>query len=372
MTGACGALGWCGIRNLYSAPSVNTGSDQSRTGRESPESAEIGRDTRLLYALYSFVFRCRMHTFSARKPYCRKGFQICIQCIQRIPTPFVFRFFPLLEPEYMNTANTPAGPNGVIMIRPASVRVRAARPERRCAGLLRASGSGAGGAADLYSAAPVNTCGDRPRTGLRTPKRGEIGRDTPRLYALYSVVFRCRMHTNSARKPYSRKGFQICIQCIQRIPTPFVFRLSLLLGREYMNTVNASGRDGGGGCRRAAACDAASPTGVGARVLYSAALVNTCGGRPRTGLRPPESAEIGRDTRRLYALYSVVFRRRMHTKSAPQPYCRKGFRKCIQCIQRIPTPFVFRLSLLLGPEYMNTANAIGHHRNGGASACGGS
>ena len=46
------------------------------------------------------------------------------------------------------------------------------------------------------------------------------------------------MHTNSARKPYSRKGFQICIQCIQRIPTPPVFRFSLLLGREYMNTVN--------------------------------------------------------------------------------------------------------------------------------------
>ena len=35
-------------------------------------------------------------------------------------------------------------------------------------------------------------------------------------------------------------------------------------------------------------------------------------------------------------------------------YCRKGFQNCIQCIQRIPTPFVFRFSLLLGREYMNT------------------
>ena len=52
------------------------------------------------------------------------------------------------------------------------------------------------------------------------------------------------MHTNPACKPYSRKGFGICIQCIQRIPTPFVFVFSLLLGREYMNTVNASDRDG--------------------------------------------------------------------------------------------------------------------------------
>ena len=54
-----------------------------------------------------------MHTNSARKPYCRKGFGICIQCIQRIPTPFVFRLSLLLEPEYMNTVNTPAGLNVV-------------------------------------------------------------------------------------------------------------------------------------------------------------------------------------------------------------------------------------------------------------------
>ena len=56
------------------------------------------------------------------------------------------------------------------------------------------------------------------------------------MYALYSDVFRYHLHTNSARKPYCRKGFGICIQCIQRIPTPFVFRLSLLLGREYTHT----------------------------------------------------------------------------------------------------------------------------------------
>ena len=48
----------------------------------------------------------------------------------------------------------------------------------------------------------------------------------------------------------------------------------------------------------------------------------------------------------------------MHTKSTLQPYSRKGFRNCIQCIQRIPPPFVFRLSLLLEPEYMNTVNTI--------------
>ena len=68
------------------------------------------------------------------------------------------------------------------------------------------------------------------------PKSPRIGRDTPRLYALYSDVFSGHLHTNSVRKPYCRKDFQICIQCIQRIPTPFVFAFSLLLGREYMNT----------------------------------------------------------------------------------------------------------------------------------------
>ena len=73
----------------------------------------------------------------------------------------------------------------------------------------------------------------------------------------------------------------------------------------------------------------------------------------------------------MYALYSDVFRCRMHTNSAPQPYSRKGFRKCIQCIQRIPTPFVFRLSLLLGREYMNTANAFGRSRTSRGSAEGG-
>ena len=89
-----------------------------------------------------------------------------------------------------------------------------------------------------YSAALLNTTREHRRTGRRTPETGRNGRDTPRLYALYSVVFRCHLHTKAARKPYSRKGFRKCIQCIQRIPTPFVFRLSLLLEPEYMNTVN--------------------------------------------------------------------------------------------------------------------------------------
>ena len=224
-------------RDLYSAPSVNTGSDQSRTGRGAPDRAENSRDTPRLYALYSFVFRCHLHTFSSSQPYCRKGFGICIQCIQRIPTPFVFRLSLLLEPEYMNTVNTPAGTV-------CPVRIGAAWARRSTGGSfgVGALGSGAGMTAILYSAALVNTRRHHRRSGARTPKSGRIARDTPRLYALYSVVFRCRMHTNSARKPYSRKGFQICIQCIQRIPTPFVFAFSLLLGREYMNTANTSGR----------------------------------------------------------------------------------------------------------------------------------
>ena len=92
--------------------------------------------------------------------------------------------------------------------------------------------------ADLYSAAPLNTFGEPGRSMIRTAETGRMGRDTPRLYALYSFVFRRRMHTNSARKPYSRKAFEICIQCIQRIPTPPLFGFSLLLGREYMNTPN--------------------------------------------------------------------------------------------------------------------------------------
>ena len=74
------------------------------------------------------------------------------------------------------------------------------------------------------------------------PKSPRIGRDTPRLYSVYSVVFSGRMHTKSTLQSYSRKVFRNCIQCIQRIPTPFVFRFSLLLGREYMNTVNTIGR----------------------------------------------------------------------------------------------------------------------------------
>ena len=94
------------------------------------------------------------------------------------------------------------------------------------------------GSAVLYSARFLNTLRETGRTRRRPPETARNARDTPRLYALYSDVFRRRMHTNSARKPYCHKGFQICIQCIQRIPTPFVFAFSLLLGREYMNTVN--------------------------------------------------------------------------------------------------------------------------------------
>ena len=91
---------------LYSAGSLNTLRETGRTRRRPPETARNARDMPRLYALYSVVFRCRMHTNSASQPYSRKGFQFCIQCIQRIPTPPVFCFFPLLEPEYMNTANT--------------------------------------------------------------------------------------------------------------------------------------------------------------------------------------------------------------------------------------------------------------------------
>ena len=104
--------------------------------------------------------------------------------------------------------------------------------------------------------------------------------------------------------------------------------------------------------------------------LYSVALVNTRRRHPRSGFRTPKTVGTGRDTPRLYSVYSFVFRCHLHTNSAPRPYCRKGFQICIQCIQRIPTPPVFGFFLLLGPEYMNTVNTIGHHRNGGASACG--
>ncbi len=176
-----------------------------------------------MYALYSVVFRCRMHTNSASQPYSRKGFQFCIQCIQRIPTPPVFGFFPLLEPEYMNTANTPARLRVFGHGRISTVRGRRA-----------AYPADTGG--ELYSAAFVNTCERAAWSMFRTPETGRIGRDTPCLYALYSDVFRRRMHTNSARKPYCRKGFGICIQCIQRIPTPPVFAFFLLLGREYTHT----------------------------------------------------------------------------------------------------------------------------------------
>ena len=78
---------------------------------------------------------------------------------------------------------------------------------------------------DLYSAGQLNTAPRADGTGRRTSKTGRIGRDTPRLYVLYSDVFSGHLHTNSAPQPYSRKGFQICIQCIQRIPTPPVFWL---------------------------------------------------------------------------------------------------------------------------------------------------
>ena len=319
---------------LYSAALVNTRRHHRRSGARTPKSGRIARDTPRLYALYSVVFRCRMHTNSARKPYSRKGFQICIQCIQRIPTPFVFAFSLLLGREYMNTANTSGRSerrHGMIRRRwsmATAVRHRDDAPEPSPRWMRPRYPDKMAG---LYSAAPVNTRRSRSGTGHERRKTPRTGRDTRLLYALYSVVFRCRMHTNSARKPYSRKGFQFCIQCIQRIPTPFVFRLSLLLEPEYMNTVNTpagvnavitirpvpvrirAARPE----RRCTGLRRPSASGAGGTAdLYSATLVNTCGDRPRTGLRTPESAENGRDTPLLYALYSVVFRCRMHTFSA--------------------------------------------------------
>ena len=96
---------------------------------------------------------------------------------------------------------------------------------------------------DLYSAGQLNTVPRADEPGRRTSKTGRIGRDTPRLYALYSVVFSRHLYTNSAPQPYSRKGFQICIQCIQRIPTPPVFGFFPLLEPEYMNTLNTIHHD---------------------------------------------------------------------------------------------------------------------------------
>ena len=69
-----------------------------------------------------------------------------------------------------------------------------------------------------------------------------------------------------------------------------------------------------------------------------------------------ESAENRGETADLYSVYSLVFSALLNTFSASQPYCRKGFGFCIQCIQRIPTPSFFAFSLLLGREYMNTVN----------------
>ena len=299
---------------LYSAALVNTRRHHRRSGARTPKSGRIARDTPRLYALYSVVFRCRMHTNSARKPYSRKGFQICIQCIQRIPTPFVFAFSLLLGREYMNTANTSGRSerrHGMIRRRwsmATAVRHRDDAPEPSPRWMRPRYPDKMAG---LHSAAPVNTRRSRSGTGHERRKTPRTGRDTRLLYALYSVVFRCHLHTNSARKPYSRKGFQICIQCIQRIPTPFVFRLSLLLEPEYMNTVNTpagvnavitirpvpvrirAARPE----RRCTGLRRPSASGAGGTAdLYSATLVNTCGDRPRTGLRTPESAENGRDT----------------------------------------------------------------------------
>ena len=78
---------------------------------------------------------------SACKPYCRKGFGICIQCIQRISTPPLFVFFLLLGPEYMNTVNTPppvgrngmpcAGGAGVVSFGPSACPSKAGAISRR-------------------------------------------------------------------------------------------------------------------------------------------------------------------------------------------------------------------------------------------------
>ncbi len=71
-------------------------------------------------------------------------------------------------------------------------------PRRAFAGGAAPSPTGPAAGSDLYSAALVNTLRGTGRAGARTPKTGRIGRDTPRLYALYSVVFRRHLHTNSA------------------------------------------------------------------------------------------------------------------------------------------------------------------------------
>ncbi len=300
--------------DLYSVALVNTRRRHPRSGSRTPKTVGTGRDTPRLYALYSVVFRCHLHTNSASQPYCRKGFQICIQCIQRIPTPLVFRLSLLLGREYMNTVNTSGRSerrHGMIRRRwsmATAVRHSDDAPEPSPRWMRPRYPDKMAG---LYSAAPVNTRRSQSGTGHERRKTSRTGRDTPCLYALYSVVFRRRMHTNSARKPYCRKGFQICIQCIQRIPTPLVFRLSLLLEPEYMNTVNTPAGTNAvitirpvpvriraaWSERRCTGLRRPSASGAGGTAdLYSAALVNTCGGRPRTGLRTPESVENGRDT----------------------------------------------------------------------------
>ena len=169
---------------------MNTCGDRPRTGLRTPESAENGRDTRRLYALYSVVFRCHLHTISACKPYCRKGFQICIQCIQRIPTPLVFRFF-------MNTVNTPAGTkrrsrHGSRMM----VDAVRGRSRRRRTGTVPASDAAAGpgqGGRFVFS----GPCEYAPPPSAIGVSNAENGRNRPRHTPVVCIVFSCIQTPNA-------------------------------------------------------------------------------------------------------------------------------------------------------------------------------
>ena len=73
---------------------VNTRRHGRRSGRRPPEtSLNRPRHAAFVCTVFSLYSDAICIQIRPESPYCRKGFQICIQCIQRIPTPPLFAFF---------------------------------------------------------------------------------------------------------------------------------------------------------------------------------------------------------------------------------------------------------------------------------------
>ena len=197
---------------------------------------------------------------------------------------------------------------------------------------------------------------------IRAVETGRMGRDTPRLYALYSVVFRCRMHTKTACKPYCRKGFQFCIQCIQRISTPPLFGFSLLLEHEYMNT-----RPDGMMCFRRDPRSSEAPRNApvgGSLAGWGNGAVLVPHSRLRPDYSPPvHGGRIGADVRRIRRLYSaaLVNTRRRHRRSGRErrkrPETGATRPGCIQCIQLYSAPICIQIRPL-GPTPVRVFNFV--------------